>query len=164
MSFEVRLFELVPAYLNRQEYIAVSFYNDEWDDFHRPKYSDTYKNEFTKDEIEASLRESWEDANACTNEAQNPERWFEHQIFLVMDGWKRDPPTRLKAITDFMETVCRIMESVDTNVGKSRLTLKEKVNARQVRRNYIARNWDAYPRPNTNDELFMTVTAILQKV
>ena len=110
------------------------------------------------------MRESWDDANVCTNEAQNPERWFEHQIFLVMDGWKRDPPTRLKAITDFMETVCRIMESVDTNVGKSRLTLKEKVNARQVRRNYIARNWDAYPRPNTNDELFMTVTAILQKV
>jgi hypothetical protein len=172
MSFEKRLFKLVPAYLKRQQYIAESNYDLDWNHAHAPPGSEDYLGDtweelgkggtgLTPKQIEAYLMESWHDANICTNEAQNPERWFDYQIFLVMDGWNRGPSTMLKAVTYFMTTVCRIMESVDSNLGKS--NMKEIWHAENVRNNYIAENLDTYPRPNTNDELFMTVADILRK-
>jgi hypothetical protein len=163
MSFEKRLFKLVPAYLKRLQYIAESTYDLDWVLATAPPDSEDYLG-LTPKEIEDYLRESWDDANRCTNDAQNPEQWFDDQIFLVMDGWNRGPPTMLKAVTDFMTTVCRIIDSVDTNLGKSTSTMKEKWQAQKLRDDYIAKHLNAYPRPNTNDELFMTVTAILQKI
>jgi hypothetical protein len=129
---------------------------------YNPDVSNNYTQDISIDEREAYLREAWDDANVCTNEAQNPERWFDDQIFLVMDGWNRGPPTMLKAVTDFMATVCRIMEPVDKNLGNFTSTMKERSHAKKVRNNYIAENLGTYPRPNTNEELFMTVADILR--
>ena len=162
MNFEKRLFKLVPAYLKRQQYIAESTYDSQWDLATAPPGSEDYlEDTVTQEEIESFLREAWNNARICVNEAQNPERWFDYQIFLVMDGWNRGPSTMLKAVTYFMTTVCRIMASVDSNLGKS--NMKEIRHAENVRNNYIAENLDTYPRPNTNDELFMTVADILRK-
>jgi hypothetical protein len=165
MSFEKKLFKLVPAYLKRQQYIAESTYDKDWDLAKSPPDSEDYLGDtLTPEQIESFLRESWDDANIRLNEAQNPERWFDDQIFLVMDGWNRGPPIMLKAVTDFMATICRIMESADKNLGHFPSTMKESWHAQKVRNNYIAENLGTYPRPKTSHELFMTVEDILRNV
>jgi hypothetical protein len=164
MSFEKRLFKLVPAYLLRQQYFAESTYDLDYDlATALPGSADYLGETVTPQEIEDDLRESWLNANRCTNDAQNPERWFDDQIFLVMDGWNSGPTTRFKAFTDFMTTVCLIMQSV-RRLGESTSDMRERWHAQNVRNNYITKNLGTYPRPKTSHELFMTVADILRNV
>ena len=161
MGFEKRLFKLVPAYLKRQQYIAELTYDLDWDLATALPGSDDYMGEtLTQKKIEEYLRESWDDANRCTNDAQNPDQWFDDQIFLVLDGWNRGLPIKLKDFTDFVTTVCRIMESADMNLGESTSNMRKRMQT--VRNNYIAKNLSKYPQPKTSHELFMVVEDILR--
>jgi hypothetical protein len=155
MDFEERLFKIVPKYLDIQRDFAEEDYNLTWDSLH----SYTHTDNDIQQELEELCWEGWHYVRICTNDAQDPERWFEQQISLVRDGWYRDSPTMLTSVTDFVTTVCKIMEP-----GRSVSNLAERVVARKFRNQYIAENLGTYPPPNTRGELFETVATILRKV
>ena len=147
----------MPRYLNRQLRFAESSYDSTWDCLN--PYIDSKDDlQMSKKELEDHCMTEWHRVRICTNEAQEPELWFEKKISLLRDGWYRDSPTMLESVTDFVKIVILIMES-----GESGSNITTRALARRVLNKYIANNLGTYPPPNTRDELFETVATILRK-